>query len=618
VRSALPPIALGVPLLSAALLAALSSLLHKRRVIDIGAIAVAASVTGLCVAMMIITARGPAIHWFGGWTPRPPSSLCHQVACAVGIDFAVDPISAGIAALAGTLLTAALLFSWRYFESAGSLYHVLMLTFLAGMVGFAFSGDLFDMFVFFEVMGVSAYALTAYRIEEKGPVQGALNFAVTNSVGAYLILMGIGLLYARTGALNLLQIGHALGTQADGLVVAAWALVMVGFLVKAAIVPFHFWLADAHASAPTPACVLFSGVMVELGLYAVARIHWSVFAPVFGTHASVVHAVLLGFGVATAVLGAVMCFAQHHLKRLLAFSTVSHAGMFLCGVALFTPLGLGAVGVYVLGHGLVKGALFIGAGILVHRFQHVDEEDLMRRGRQAGMVIEGLVFALGALALAGLPPFVTYLGKGLLEDAALSQGLPWLVALFVVCSAVTGGAWLRVTGRIFLGVDDEPPKDRASKEAGYEEETGNEQRTPRTMFVPMLALLGLACAAGLLPQLLSQAQLGAATVLDTAGYAKLVLTAGAHSFGPSGHLEPTDPTLFHAATGGAAAAGALLIAWAAWSSRRGPRWVRLLAAAATAAVRPLRLVQSGDLRDYVAWLALGVGVLGGVVALVAR
>jgi multicomponent Na+:H+ antiporter subunit D len=612
VESALPPLAVALPLVSAALLAALSSVLHRHRILDSAALIVSVAVAGMCIGMMVATATGPAIHWFGGWTPRAGSSLCQPVRCAIGVDFSVDPLGAGMASLAAVLVTAALLFSWRYFKQVGAMYHVLMLTFLAGMVGFSLTGDLFDMFVFFEVMGVSAYALTAYRVEDRGPVQGAFNFAVTNSVGAYLILMGIGLLYARTGALNLLQIGQGLGTHADALIVAAWALVMTGFLVKASIVPFQFWLADAHAAAPTPACILFSGAMVELGLYAVARVHWSVFAPAFGTSMSAIHWTLIVFGVVTALLGAAMCFSQHHIKRLLAFSTVSHAGIFLCGVALFTPLGLGAAGVYVLGHGLVKGALFIGAGILVHRFQDVDEARLRGRGRRAAMAIEAALFVAGALALAGLPPFVTYAGKGLLEDAALSHGLPWLIAVFIVASAITAGAWLRVTGRIFLGIDD-VPEDASAQHEGHEEESGTEDRTPMTMLIPMGVLLAAACAAGLLPQLFDQAQLASAHVLNTAAYARVVLNgAPAVTLTPGGDLESTAPTLFHAGTGAAASVGALLFAASAWRSRTGPSWLRRCSTLASAAMRPLRRLHSGDVRDYVAWLALGAGVLGAV------
>ena len=118
-----------------------------------------------------------------------------------------------------------------------------MLVFLAAMVGFCLTGDLFNLVVFFELMGAVAYALTAYQIEERGPIQGAINFAITNSVGAYAIFIGVALLYARTGALNMAQIGAALdGHQPDALVIVAMVLLFLGFLTKAAAVPVHFWL----------------------------------------------------------------------------------------------------------------------------------------------------------------------------------------------------------------------------------------------------------------------------------------------------------------------------------------------------------------------------------------
>ena len=125
-----------------------------------------------------------------------------------------DPLNAGLACLGAVLMTAAMIFAWRYFPQVGTYFHVLMLTFLAGMTGFCLAGDVFDLFVWFELMGVSAYALTAYRPEERGPIQGALNFAITNSVGAYLSLTGIALIYGRTGALNMAQISRYVSSSA--------------------------------------------------------------------------------------------------------------------------------------------------------------------------------------------------------------------------------------------------------------------------------------------------------------------------------------------------------------------------------------------------------------------
>src|SRR5205807_3766620 len=208
----------------------------------------------------------------------------------------------------------ALVYSWRYFDAADGLFHALMLVFLAAMAGFSLTGDLFNLVVFFELMGAVAYALTAYKIEERGPIQGGINFAISNSVAAYAMFVGVALLYARTGALNMAQIGAALdGHRADPLVIVAMSLLFIGFMTKAAAIPVHFWLADAHAVAPTPVCVLFSGVMVELGVYAIARLYWTIFAGPLGSHADELRAILIAMGAATAIWGAVMCLAQRHI-----------------------------------------------------------------------------------------------------------------------------------------------------------------------------------------------------------------------------------------------------------------------------------------------------------------
>src|SRR4051812_19022123 len=284
-----------------------------------------------------------------------------------------------------------------------------MLVFLAGAMGFSLTGDLFNLFVFFELVSVSAYALTAYDIEEEGPLTGTLNFAVTNSVGAALVLIGIALLYARTGALNMAQIGNALagGGAPDALVVGAFTLMTVGFLTKAAVVPFHFWLADAYSVAPTPVCLLLSAAMSELGLFALARVYWTVFDGALGADAGAITAVLLIAGSLTALLGAVLCFAQRHLKRMLAFATVSHVGLFLIGIALLDGPGLGGTAVYAVADGAVKASLFVGVGVIQHRYATVDE--LALRGRGRDLPLTCALMLVGGLALASLPSFGPFL-----------------------------------------------------------------------------------------------------------------------------------------------------------------------------------------------------------------
>jgi multicomponent Na+:H+ antiporter subunit D len=602
----------AVPLLAAAAITATGPLLGgRRRFLDAVAIAVAASVTVMLIVIMVRTSGGDKVYWFAGFRPA------HGV--AIGIDFAAGSLSAGLASLAALLVTAAMTFSWRYFRRVAAYYHTLMLTFLAGMVGFCLTGDIFDLFVWFELMGVSAYALTAYRPEERGPIQGALNFAITNSVGAYLSLIGIGLIYGRTGALNMAQIGAYVDRHPlSRLVVVAFLLIIAGLLIKSAIVPFHFWLADAHAVAPTPVCVLFSGVMVELGLYGIARVYWSMFGQALGHRALISH-LFVALGVLTAVVGALFCFRERHIKRLLAFSTISHAGMFLTGIALLTPLGLAGTAVYVVGHGLVKAVLFLCIGIVLHRLGSVNETWL--HGRARHLRVTGAVFTLAAIGLADLPPFATFVGKGYIDDSAWAHGLPWVMGVFIACAILTGGAVLRVAGGVFYGLGDAPSEDPQMAQMAAEETSETEsdrQRTPLTMIIPPVVLVACAIVVGLITRLGPAVQAAAIRFQDQPGYNATVL-AGAHITHPVAIAAPegTDVTVSSVMTGIGSTIGALVLAYLALYWRRLPLPRRGYEPGA-GLTRPVQRFQSGVVNDYVTWIVFGLACIGGVLALVIR
>jgi multicomponent Na+:H+ antiporter subunit D len=598
----LVPLVVAVPFFAATLLALVGRWLPPRITDVTGVVAVIAPLVLAAIVLTRVT-HGAIVYWFGGWRPRAGSY-------PLGIAFAVDRFGAGLALLVLALLVAALLYSWRYLEDEHNLYIVLILAFGAAMAGFALTGDVFNMFVFFELMSVCAFALTAYKVEEASPLQGAFNFAVSNSIGAFLVLFGIALLYGRTGSLNLAEIGVRLTEDGrhDGLVVAAFALITCGFLVKAAMVPFHFWLADAHATAPAPVCVLFSGVMVELGIYAVARVYWTVFDGVLGEFSHGITDVLLGVGAVSAVVGAVMCGLQRHLKRLLAYSTISHAGCFVMGVALLTPDGLAGSAVYVIAHGLAKASLFLAGGILLVTKGEIDELLLHGRGRE--LRLTGAAWGIATLALAS-PPFLgTFTGHALIDDAATVEGKGWVPYVMAFATIGATAAIARAGARVFLGIgdrDDPLLSDQPRESAGR---GSRPSITWMQVITLVLAVAGLAI--GALTSFAANVVEAAHEFTDRLSYAAVVLDHRPAT--------PVPHEVWHTTTQSVVWSIVTLVgsfALGALSLYR-DRLPRPVTAGLGKALAPLRAAHSGHIGDYIAWLTFGAAVIGGFFALAIR
>ena len=602
--SALPPLALAVPLVAAALTSILGAFV-PRVVLTLLNLAASIFATVACALLARDAAlHGTVVHWFGGWHPAHGVSL--------GIAFAVDSVSAALAAFTAFLTTAAFVFAWTYYDKDDGAFTALMQVFSGALIGFFLTGDLFNLFVFFELMSVSAYALTGFRSEDTSAVQGALSFAIVNSTGAFLVLTGVAMIYARTGALLMAQIAHAVAGQSDPLVVVAFALIVAGFLVKASAAPFHFWLSEAHAVAPTPLCVLFSGIMVQAGLYAVARTYWSIFSAGLAPHAAGVRDVLLAFGLFTAIVGAVMCFAQRHLKRLLAFSTIAHSGLMLCAIALLDPIALGGFFLYVIGHGLVKGGLFFASGIVLNRYSTVDVEAL--RGKLRELPWLAVAFALGALALAGLPPFGTFTGAALIEDGLSRAHLDAVGIVLLLAVALTGGSVLNALGRMTFGWGPDP--DPQAVTPGEEQPETDPARGVRlvVMAVPALALTALAFAAGFVP-IESTAAAAAQRFTDRALQEAVMLSGAAPLALPAGPHISLSSSIVHGV------AGALLaIVFAAlglFAHRIRPLWPALKRIY-TVAMRVPHAWHSGIVTDYVAWLTVGGAAFGAAMLALVR
>lgn len=580
VPAALLPLPVAVPLVFCAGILATAHLLPGR-VPDILAVLAALAVAILSAVIAVHAADGPLVYWFGGWEPRDGVYL--------GIGFSVDAASGWIAAFIGVLYALTFVFAWGFFDRTHGHFHILMLLFLAAMVGFCFTRDMFNLFVWFEVMSVAAFALTAYHLAESS-LAGAINFTVVNSLAGFLMLGGIGLIYAQAGTLDFDGIAAAVAKGGRNPVVAgAFCLVAAALMIKGAIVPFQFWLADAHAVAPSPVSVIFSGSMVSLGLFGLAKVS----AVVFGGADQVQGALpvlLIGLGSVTALLGGWMALLQRHLKRMLAFSTISHAGIMLTGLGALSVGGTGGMLVYVVGHGLVKGALFMIAGILLATQASIDEIALRGLGR--GIWPAGIAMALAGLLLCGLPLGALDQGTRLVQGALSQQGQEIALAATAIGAALTGAAVLRAAGRIFLGLGPDPG-DEAGAPSADEREKAN--RPLWLMLAPCCALLAVDIV--LPPDLIAHA-------LPRAVSAFMHRPAT----GPLGE----GPGWLPWASVAAALAGA---GYGLFRNRLPALVVRPVRVTQSAPTRALEILHSGLIGDYAAWLAVGVAVIAAVLAL---
>jgi multicomponent Na+:H+ antiporter subunit D len=566
--SALTPLPVVIPLAGAAL-APLAVRLSRWALAVVSILAPLAS-AGLLTAMAPTVYRGHVLtEYLGNWRPVDGQVL--------GVTFAVDPWGltfALVTASIGALLVMFIIsdqFSLGTRELGASACLFLLLE--AALIGGALTGDLFNLFVWFEVAALASYALTGFFLERPPALEAAFKILVLTNIASFLIFIGSALLYAGHGALNLGQLHDALAGHTGTADLIALGLLIAGFATKAGLVPFHGWLPDAHTVAPGPVSALFSGLMVNFGIVTIGRLVFSVY-PHAGTR---VLGLLMVLGVISALGGALFALLQDDLKRLLAYDTVSQMGVLAVGLATASGPGLAGAAYHLINHALFKSLMFLCAGAIVHATGATDVSEMAGLARRMPWLVGA--FTVGAAAIAGIPPLNGYVSLGLIHDALISghQTVPYV--LMLLAQAVTVAALGKAVLAFFRRRRSEYSRD---------------ERLLPGMLAALLLLAGGCLVIGVFPEWpLDHVVAPASGALrDAPGYAHALLHGGGRV--TTGRVPYHYLSALELALVPVTVVVAAPLIWLATRYRD------------SRAVARVRSVQTGSINDYAGYLVLGL------------
>ncbi|GAB7090944.1 monovalent cation/H+ antiporter subunit D family protein [Halorubrum luteum] len=350
-----------------------------------------------------------------------------------GIELHADAFSVTIVALDSLLALGVL----AYTRSAGpgsNAFYSCYLLLTGGIIGIAMAGDLFNLYVFLEIMAIASYALVA-AANSRWSTYAAMKYLLIGTVGATLYLLGVTLVFAATGTLNMASASVRIAEvgYGDPLVTAAFVFLTTGLVIKIALFPVHTWLADAHASAPTAISAMLSGLVPAVAVYALSRVVFTVFSLEFLYANPWLWEGFVAVAVLSMLVGNVFAVLQRDVKLMLAYSTVSQFGLVVTGIAVANETAVFGAVLQVFGHGIIKGGLFVLAGMFAIRFDARTLEAYAGLAKRSPVM--GLSFVLLALAMIGLPPTVGFVGKWYIALGALREGM-WMVAFVVAVSTL--------------------------------------------------------------------------------------------------------------------------------------------------------------------------------------
>ena len=344
-------------------------------------------------------------------------------------------------------------------DDRGRHFHALFQFQLMGIVGAFLTGDLFNLFVFFEVLLIASYGLMIHA-GGNARLRAGIQYVLFNLIGSTLFLFALGSIYAETGTLNMADLAERVQLIAPeetvGIRVASVLLLLV-FAIKAALVPLHFWLPSSYAEAPAPVAALFA-IMTKVGAYAIIRVYTMVFPPELEVTSGLHDVWLLPAALVSLAIGMIGVLAARKLDRLVAFSVVGSMGMVMIAISLFSPAGIAAALYYIV-HSTLAGAVLFLVSDLVRTGR--GNVDLTAQPPMVGTVVTAAMFFAGAIAMAGLPPLSGFLGKLLVLDAAFDNSLVvWVWAVVLSSSLISILGFARAGSLVFWkahGIDAQEP-----------------------------------------------------------------------------------------------------------------------------------------------------------------
>jgi multicomponent Na+:H+ antiporter subunit D len=458
VTSVLTPLPVLLPLLGAA--ATLLVGRHPRLQRTVSVVVLAAVLIVSVSLLLIADAHGAQAVAVGGW-PVP-----------LGIVLVVDRLSALMLVVASTVALGVLVFAVGQGSADGSeqtplsIFHPTFLVLIAGVSNAFLAGDLFNLYVGFEILLMASYVLLT--LGGSAPrVRAGITYVIVSLTSSLIFLAAIGLVYAATGTVNMAHLAVRLGELPAGTQLLLQSMLLIAFSIKAAVFPLSAWLPDSYPTAPAPVTAVFAGLLTKVGVYAIIRTQTLLFPG--GGLADL----LLWAALATMIIGILGAVAQTDIRRMLSFTLVSHIGYMVFGVALTTAAGLAGAIFYVAHHIAIQTTLFLVAGLIERQGGSTAVDRLGGLARRSPLL--AALFFVPAMNLGGIPPFSGFIGKLGLLEAGVAEGTGpalVLVAGGVVTSLLTLVAVSRVWTRAFWRPPTQAPADDTAAAAASDAGTG--------------------------------------------------------------------------------------------------------------------------------------------------